>query len=150
MGKAISLRVSSLPAKACKVVKQMETPRLPDPIMRRLCADREEKRASGRSRKRNSIRAGRLDSNDPNQRRLSDRFSSPRMANHFLASISYGIMENQNSRALFSSLLVLQLRIFAPFVVSEGGIGLVPAAPKGPGHDEGDVALGLSKSRASR
>jgi hypothetical protein len=34
-GKAISLRVWSLPAQAVKVVKQIETPYLPDPIMRR-------------------------------------------------------------------------------------------------------------------
>ncbi len=32
--------------KASKVVKQIETPRLPDPIMRRPCADREEKRVT--------------------------------------------------------------------------------------------------------
>lgn len=31
-------------ANACKVVKQIETPHLPDPIIRRPCADREEKR----------------------------------------------------------------------------------------------------------
>lgn len=35
--------------------------------------------------------------------------------------------------------LVLQPRIWTSFVVSEGSIGLVPAAPKGPGHDEGVV-----------
>jgi len=46
MGKAISLRVSNLPAKAGKVVKQIETPRLSDPIMRRPRADREEKRVT--------------------------------------------------------------------------------------------------------
>jgi len=46
MGKAISLRVSNLRAKACKVVKQIETPRLSDPIMRRPRADREEKRVT--------------------------------------------------------------------------------------------------------
>jgi hypothetical protein len=33
--KAISLRVQSLAAQAVKVVKQIETPYLPDPIMRR-------------------------------------------------------------------------------------------------------------------
>ncbi len=32
--------------KPFKVVKQIETPRLPDPIMRRPCADREEKRVT--------------------------------------------------------------------------------------------------------
>jgi hypothetical protein len=34
-GKAISLRVQSLAAQAFKVAKQIETPYLPDPIMRR-------------------------------------------------------------------------------------------------------------------
>ena len=46
MGKTISLRVQSLRAKARKVVKQIGTPCLPDPIMRRPCADREEKRVT--------------------------------------------------------------------------------------------------------
>jgi hypothetical protein len=46
MGKAISLRVLSLRAQAHKVVKQIEMPRPPDPIMRRLYADREEKRVT--------------------------------------------------------------------------------------------------------
>lgn len=45
-GKAISLRVQNLPAKASKVVKQIETLGPPDPIMRRLYADREEKRVT--------------------------------------------------------------------------------------------------------
>jgi hypothetical protein len=45
-GKAISLRVQSLQVNAFNVVKQIETPRLPDPIMRRPCADREEKRVT--------------------------------------------------------------------------------------------------------
>ena len=44
IGKAISLRVRSPKARAFKVVKQIGTPYLPDPIMRRLRADREEKR----------------------------------------------------------------------------------------------------------
>jgi len=35
IGKAISLRVQSLQANARKVVRQIETPRFPDPIMRR-------------------------------------------------------------------------------------------------------------------
>ena len=46
MGKAISLRVQSLRASARKVVVQIGTPRPPDPIMRRPCADREEKRVT--------------------------------------------------------------------------------------------------------
>jgi hypothetical protein len=43
-------------------VKQIETPRLPDPIMRRPCADREEKRVTHaneparRNRARNGTR----------------------------------------------------------------------------------------------
>ena len=73
MGEAISLRVSNLPAKARKVVKQIETPRLSDPIMRRPRADREEKRVTHgneTSKKRVTIRTGRLDASDPNQRSL--------------------------------------------------------------------------------
>ena len=46
MGEAISLRAQNLRARACKVVKQIETPDSPDPIMRRPCADREEKRVT--------------------------------------------------------------------------------------------------------
>ena len=42
MGETISLRVLNLPAQARKVVKQIETSRSPDPIMRRPRADREE------------------------------------------------------------------------------------------------------------
>jgi len=60
MGKAISLRVSSLQAPADKVVKQIEMLRSPDPILRRPCADREEKRVTCGSetiRKEDSIRA---------------------------------------------------------------------------------------------
>lgn len=46
-GKTISLRVSNLYAERLrKVVKQIETPCLPDPIMRQPCADREEKRVT--------------------------------------------------------------------------------------------------------
>jgi hypothetical protein len=46
MGETISLRVWSLGAASPKVAKQIETPRLPDPIMRRPRADREEKRVT--------------------------------------------------------------------------------------------------------
>ncbi len=46
MGEAISLRVSNRTASAGQVVKQIETPRSPDPIMRRPRADREEKRVA--------------------------------------------------------------------------------------------------------
>src|SRR3546814_7074913 len=45
-GQATSLRVQSLRALARKVVKQLEAPRSPDPIMRRPCADCEEKRVT--------------------------------------------------------------------------------------------------------
>src|SRR3954462_14973119 len=73
MGKTISLRVQSLRAKARKVVKQIGTPCLPDPIMRRPCADREEKRVTHRS---DTIRTQsdqeQLDLHNPNQRRLLD------------------------------------------------------------------------------
>ena len=44
MSEAISLRVPNLQAKVRKVVRQIETSRSPHPIMRRPCADREEKR----------------------------------------------------------------------------------------------------------
>ena len=46
MGEAISLRVRNLRAASPKVVRQIETPRPPDPIMRRPRADREEKRVT--------------------------------------------------------------------------------------------------------
>ena len=71
IGEAISSRVQSLSVQAGKVVKQIETPRLPDPIMRRPRADREEKRVTRgneTSKKLDSNRR-RLDCNDPNQRR---------------------------------------------------------------------------------
>src|SRR3546814_18872656 len=45
-GQATSLRVQSWRALARKVVKQIEAPRSPDPIMRRPCADCEEKRVT--------------------------------------------------------------------------------------------------------
>lgn len=45
MGKAISLAGTIL-GEFSKVVQQIETPRSPDPIMRRLRADREEKRVT--------------------------------------------------------------------------------------------------------
>jgi hypothetical protein len=49
-GEAISLRVQSLRAQTRKVVEQVveqiEAPCSPDPIMRRLCADRGEKRVA--------------------------------------------------------------------------------------------------------
>ena len=89
MGQAISLRASSLRTKARKVVKQIETPRSPDPIMRRPCADREEKRVTRGSEASDQGDQEQLDLNDPNQRRLLEigdtgtRFSGsrcPRMA----------------------------------------------------------------------
>ena len=59
-------------------MKQIETSRLPDPIMRRPRADREEKRATHA----NEMSADKLtereqlDSHDPNQRRLSETTGS--------------------------------------------------------------------------
>lgn len=44
MREAISLGVPNRSARADQVVKQIEMPRSPDPIMRRPCADCEEKR----------------------------------------------------------------------------------------------------------
>jgi hypothetical protein len=72
MGKAISLRASSLQAQARKVVNQIETPRPPDPIMRRPRADREEKRVTrGTMQSGQEPKLEQLDLKDPNQRRLS-------------------------------------------------------------------------------
>jgi len=59
---------------AFKVVKQIETPYLPDPIMRRQRADREEKRvihgneAAATAANRSSAQS--LDQGNPNQRGL--------------------------------------------------------------------------------
>ncbi len=78
IGKAISLRVWSLTAQAFKVVRQIETPYLPDPIMRRLGGSsfrRRPRREACDPRKRaargvKGVRKEKLDFNDPNQRRL--------------------------------------------------------------------------------
>jgi len=75
MSEAISLRTPSLRTKARKVVKQIERSRSPDPIMRRPCADREEKRGPAGTthpETETGINQEQLDRNDPNQRRLSD------------------------------------------------------------------------------
>ena len=72
MGEAISLRVQNLQAQARKVVGQIETSRSPDPIMRRPCADREEKRGpAGATYPGQKVRSS-LTSTDPNQRGLSE------------------------------------------------------------------------------
>ena len=59
-GKAISLSVPNRRVQTRKVVKQIETPCSPDPIMRRPGADREEKRVTRENeriiRAENSIR----------------------------------------------------------------------------------------------
>ena len=66
MGEAISLRVPNLQAKARKVVRQIETSRSPDPIMRRPCADREEKRGpAGATDSQTMTDQEQLDLNDP-------------------------------------------------------------------------------------
>ena len=73
MSEAISLRVPNLQATARKVVKQIETPRSPDPIMRRPRADREEKRGpAGTTDSETMTDQEQLDLNDPNQRGLLD------------------------------------------------------------------------------
>src|ERR1700710_2822211 len=71
MGETISLSVLSQSAPADQVVKQIETPRSPDPIMRRPCADREEKRVTRGSDTAGSRkhRSGDACLTDPNQRR---------------------------------------------------------------------------------
>jgi hypothetical protein len=54
---------------ARKVAKQIETPRSPDPIVRRPCTDREEKRVTlGNGLRREE----QLDPHTPNQRGLSE------------------------------------------------------------------------------
>ena len=57
MGEVISLRVRNRRQRCLQVAGQIETPRPPDPIMRRPCADREEKRVThGRHlRNKNSL-----------------------------------------------------------------------------------------------
>ena len=71
MSEAISLRVPNLQAKARKVVKQIETSRSPDPIVRRPCADRGEKRGpAGATDSETMTDQEQLDLNDPTQRRL--------------------------------------------------------------------------------
>ena len=70
MGQAISLRVQSLRVQARKVVKQIGTSCLPDPIMRRPSVDREEKRVThGSDTIRTKSDQEQLDLTDPNQRR---------------------------------------------------------------------------------
>ena len=69
VSEAISLRVPNLRAKARKVVKQIEAPRPPKPIMRRPCANREEKRSTrGSDTIRTRAEQKQLDLDDPNQR----------------------------------------------------------------------------------
>jgi hypothetical protein len=71
MGQVISLRVLSLRAQAPKVAKQIETPCSPDPIMRRSCADRGEKRVThGCDTMQTESHQEQLDVKDPNQRGL--------------------------------------------------------------------------------
>src|SRR3546814_17598535 len=67
-----SLRVQSLRALARKVVKQIEAPRSPDPIMRRPCADCEEKRVTyGDDEPDDDADQEQLDLDNPNQSGLS-------------------------------------------------------------------------------
>jgi len=71
MGQATSLRVRSLQAQARKVVKQIEAPCSPDPIMRRPRADREEKRVThGGDKHDQEADQEQLDPENPNQRGL--------------------------------------------------------------------------------
>src|SRR3546814_6302777 len=78
-GQATSLRVQSLRALARKVVKQIEAPRSPDPIMRRPCADCEEKRVTyGDDEPDDDADQEQLDLDNPNQRGLSYQLREPR------------------------------------------------------------------------
>ena len=74
MGAVIPLRVSDAATPVADAVKQIGTPRSPDPIMRRPRADREEKRVThGRDERwRTEFSTEQLDPRDPNQRRLSE------------------------------------------------------------------------------
>ncbi|HEY9536863.1 MAG TPA: hypothetical protein VIS03_04650 [Kiloniellaceae bacterium] len=79
-GQATSLRVQSLRALARKVVKQIEAPRSPDPIMRRPCADCEEKRVTyGDDEPDDDADQEQLDLDNPNQRGLlvAEKFLLP-------------------------------------------------------------------------
>src|ERR1700710_1476457 len=88
MGETISLSVLSQSAPADQVVKQIETPRSPDPIMRRPCADREEKRVTRGSDTAGSRkhRSGDACLTDPNQRRLLGRLVGARLIGDALSS----------------------------------------------------------------
>src|SRR3546814_21021705 len=74
-----SLRVQSLRALARKVVKQIEAPRSPDPIMRRPCADCEETRVTyGDDEPDDDADQAQLDLANPNPRGLSYQHREPR------------------------------------------------------------------------
>ncbi len=76
MGAVIPLRTSTAATRVADAVTQIGTPRSPDPIMRRPCADREEKRGpAGATDSETMTDQEQLDLNDPNQRGLSDRAS---------------------------------------------------------------------------
>jgi hypothetical protein len=72
MGAAIPLRVSTATTRVADAVKQIGTPRSPDPIVRRPHADREEKREThGREDSRRMEKnTEQLDPTNPNQRSL--------------------------------------------------------------------------------
>src|SRR5215213_3301580 len=74
MGAVISLSVQNRIAAMLQVAGQIETPRPPDPILRRPRADREEKRVTHGNGLR---REEQLDSNNPNQRGHLDRETRP-------------------------------------------------------------------------
>jgi len=86
MGQAISLSVQNLRAQTRKVVKQIETPRPPDPIMRRLSADHEEKRVTHGATRAGQAKTGDqnelLDLNDPNEGRTLRSKEYPRQWSH--------------------------------------------------------------------
>ncbi|MFC3637529.1 hypothetical protein ACFONL_09100, partial [Camelimonas fluminis] len=71
MGKAISLRVQNL-GQNPKVVKQIETPHPPDPIMRRPRAEREEKRVTHGATPAGEVEAGRPECRATNRVRFRD------------------------------------------------------------------------------
>jgi hypothetical protein len=71
MGAALPLSALGAATRVADAMKQIGTPRPPDPIMRRPRVDREEKRAThGRDRgQRTENSTEPLDPGDPNQRR---------------------------------------------------------------------------------
>ena len=112
MGKVISLRVQNLRASARKVVGQIETPCSPDPIMRRPCADREEKRVTrGSDMIQTRTNQKQLDLADPNQRRALRTIVRKSL---FFFRLSAGIFSNSIRWGDFSYTSPVRTRTLNP------------------------------------